>query len=148
MAKKIISCFNSEKGCIVILQYFNHVFFKNYFNFKNRATRREFWWSGLALLIIGMIYFCIVIIFAPEYLVQSRFALNIFTIPFYAVTVRRLHDTGRSGWWVLLSLVPLIGAIVLLVYMLEKSEQGENQFGPEAVYDFESASRQKGRLIQ
>jgi uncharacterized membrane protein YhaH (DUF805 family) len=51
-------------------------------------------------------------------------------VPSIAVTVRRLHDTGRSGWWILISLVPVIGWIVLLVFMLTDSQPGSNQYGP------------------
>lgn len=51
-------------------------------------------------------------------------------LPGIAVGVRRLHDTGRSGWWLLISLVPLIGAIILLVFLVQDSQPGENQYGP------------------
>ena len=51
-------------------------------------------------------------------------------IPTLAVSVRRLHDTGRSGWWLLLSLIPLIGAIVLLVFFVQDSAAGDNAHGP------------------
>ena len=50
-------------------------------------------------------------------------------IPGIAVTVRRLHDTDRSGWWFLIALIPLIGAIVLLVYLVQDSKPGENRYG-------------------
>lgn len=51
-------------------------------------------------------------------------------IPSIAVTIRRLHDTGRTGWWFLLIFIPLIGAIVLLVFMVLDSEEGTNDYGP------------------
>jgi uncharacterized membrane protein YhaH (DUF805 family) len=51
-------------------------------------------------------------------------------IPGLAVAVRRLHDTGRSGWWLLIGLVPLIGAIVLIVFMATDGEPGDNAYGP------------------
>jgi len=51
-------------------------------------------------------------------------------IPGLAVAIRRLHDTNRSGWWFLIVLVPLIGAIVLLVFLLQDSQPSENQYGP------------------
>jgi uncharacterized membrane protein YhaH (DUF805 family) len=50
-------------------------------------------------------------------------------IPGLAVSVRRLHDTDRSGWWLLIVLIPLIGAIVILVFMVQDSKLGENQYG-------------------
>ena len=51
-------------------------------------------------------------------------------LPGIAVSVRRLHDTNRSGWWMLIALVPLVGAIVLLVFMVQDSQPGDNQYGP------------------
>ena len=51
-------------------------------------------------------------------------------IPCIAVAVRRLHDSNRSGWWLLLGLIPLIGTIVILVFMCQDSQPGENQYGP------------------
>jgi uncharacterized membrane protein YhaH (DUF805 family) len=51
-------------------------------------------------------------------------------IPSLAVAVRRLHDTGRSGWWLLIGLIPVIGAIVLLVFLVMDSQPGDNEYGP------------------
>jgi uncharacterized membrane protein YhaH (DUF805 family) len=51
-------------------------------------------------------------------------------VPGIAVTVRRLHDTGRSGWWILISLIPFLGWIVLLVFMVLDSHPGDNEYGP------------------
>ncbi|MGO8781935.1 MAG: DUF805 domain-containing protein [Syntrophobacteraceae bacterium] len=58
----------------------------------------------------------------------SIYALGIL-IPGIAVGVRRLHDTNRSGWWLLLALVPLIGSVVLIVFMVQDSQPGDNQYG-------------------
>ncbi|MFN3568205.1 MAG: DUF805 domain-containing protein [Caldimicrobium sp.] len=51
-------------------------------------------------------------------------------LPYLAVTVRRLHDVGKSGWWILISLVPFIGLIWLLVLLCTDSQPGENKYGP------------------
>jgi uncharacterized membrane protein YhaH (DUF805 family) len=51
-------------------------------------------------------------------------------LPGLGVSVRRLHDTGRSGWWLFIGLIPLIGAIILLIYMVSDSQEGTNQYGP------------------
>jgi uncharacterized membrane protein YhaH (DUF805 family) len=51
-------------------------------------------------------------------------------IPALAVSVRRLHDTGRSGWWLLVGVVPLIGCFILLVFTLQDSDPGDNEYGP------------------
>jgi uncharacterized membrane protein YhaH (DUF805 family) len=60
---------------------------------------------------------------------ESLYGLAVL-IPSIAVSVRRLHDTDRSGWWVLIGLIPLIGTIVLFVFMVQDSQPGENQYGP------------------
>ena len=51
-------------------------------------------------------------------------------LPNLSVSIQRLHDTGRTGWWILIGLVPLIGLIVLLIFYLQPSDPGENQYGP------------------
>jgi uncharacterized membrane protein YhaH (DUF805 family) len=61
-------------------------------------------------------------------LLSGLYSLAIL-IPSLAVTVRRLHDTDRTGWWLLIGMIPLIGAIVLLVFMLLDSQPGDNQYG-------------------
>jgi len=62
-------------------------------------------------------------------LLSGIFALATF-IPYLAVTVRRLHDTDRSGWWLLLAFIPIIGGIILLVFMIQDSQPETNRFGP------------------
>jgi len=62
-------------------------------------------------------------------LFSGIFALALL-VPSIAVGVRRLHDTGRSGWWLLITLIPLIGAIVIIVFLIQDSVPGDNQYGP------------------
>ena len=66
-------------------------------------------------------------------IVSTLYGLAVL-IPCLAVSVRRLHDTGRTGWWVLIGLIPLIGAIVLIVFMVQDSKPGKNQYGPNPKY--------------
>ena len=61
-------------------------------------------------------------------------------IPAFAVSVRRLHDTDRSGWWLLIELIPIIGGLVLLIFMVQDSQPGENQYGPNPKPDNEGGS--------
>ncbi|MBM2818313.1 MAG: hypothetical protein HW401_903 [Parcubacteria group bacterium] len=103
---------------------------KKYAIFKGRSQRKEFWIFLLFNALIGAILGII------------NIALNINTgnivllytlaiaIPSIAVTVRRLHDTGRSGWWVFIDLVPVIGLIVLLIFLAQDSQPGANKYGP------------------
>lgn len=102
---------------------------KNYAVFRGRARRKEYW-----MFILFSAIFAFVIAFLEPFLGAEDILSTIYSLflllPSLAVTVRRLHDTGRSGWWVLISLIPLIGAIVLLVFTVLDSEPGENKYGP------------------
>lgn len=96
--------------------------------FEGRARRTEYWMFTLFNVIISVVLSVI------DSSLNLGFLGVIYSLavllPGLAVSVRRLHDTGRSGWWLLIGLVPFIGAIVLLVFMLIDSEPRENQYGP------------------
>ena len=94
----------------------------NYANFKGRARRQEYWMFAFINLIIILILNTIDrVVFSADMAIL---------IPGIAVAVRRLHDTDKSGWWALLGLIPIIGAIVLIVMMCIDSTPGINRFGP------------------
>ena len=102
---------------------------KKYAVFSGRANRPEYWYFTLfymLLLIVLMVVEMAIGIPGVLSLVGSLALL----LPSLAVSVRRLHDVGKSGWWMLIALVPLIGAIVLLIFFVKKGEAGENRFGP------------------
>lgn len=107
---------------------------KKYAVFSGRARRKEYWFFVLFNIIISIVLAVIDGVtgsFSPEAgmgLLGGIYTLAVL-IPSIAVSVRRLHDTGRSGWWLLIALVPLIGAIVLLVFMVQDSKPGQNQYG-------------------
>jgi len=107
---------------------------KKYAAFSGRARRKEYWYFFLFNIIIHIVLAVIDSItgsFSLEAgmgLLGGIYALAVL-IPGVAVTVRRLHDTERSGWWFLIALVPLIGAIVLLVFLVQDSKPGQNQYG-------------------
>ena len=105
---------------------------RNYINFSGRARRKEYWYFLLMQIILIIIAMVLdTIIFDSDiglfYLVV---ALGLF-LPGVAVTIRRLHDTNHSGWWFLISLVPLIG-IVLIVFLVRETKFETNQWGPPA----------------
>lgn len=106
---------------------------RNYANFSGRARRKEYWYFVLVqmgLVIIAMILDAI--IFNSEIgLFYIVVALGLF-LPGLAVTIRRLHDTSRSGWWFLISILPLIGSIILLVFLASDTKLETNQWGPPA----------------
>jgi uncharacterized membrane protein YhaH (DUF805 family) len=100
-----------------------------YVDFKGRAGKAEFWWFFLAQVIV------LVVTGAISDILYIIAALALF-LPGLGVGARRLHDTGRSGWWLLLGLIPLIGLIVLIVFWVQNSapanEWGEGPAGAPA----------------
>lgn len=107
---------------------------KKYAVFNGRARRKEYWYFVLFNIIISIVLAAIegsTGSFSPEAgvgLLGGIYTLAVL-IPSIAVSVRRLHDTERSGWWLLIALIPLIGAIVLLVFMVQDSKPGQCQYG-------------------
>jgi uncharacterized membrane protein YhaH (DUF805 family) len=103
--------------------------FSNYVNFSGRAVRSEYWYWVL-FAIIGAIVTEIIDHILGIVAIYPLFALAVF-LPGIAVGVRRLHDLDRSGWWLLLSLIPLVGAIILIVWFCGRGTAGPNQFGQD-----------------
>lgn len=106
----------------------------NYCNFNGRASRSEYWWFCLfvglvnwGLSIIGVI--CFGIDSALSSIFTWLWSLAIL-LPSLGLGVRRLHDTGRSGWNLCWSFLPLIGAIILIVYFCQDSQMFDNEYGP------------------
>lgn len=100
---------------------------KNYVGFSGRARRQEFWMFALFNLIIAGVLFGIGAAIGSQFL-YGIYALAVF-LPGLAVGFRRLHDTGRSAWWLLIALVPFFGSIALLVFTILEGEAGENKYG-------------------
>ena len=101
---------------------------KNYAVFGGRARRKEYWMFLLFNIIISITLGVIEGIVGSYGIIAMLYSLAIM-IPAVSVTVRRLHDIGRKGWWILITLVPILGAIVLLVFLVQDSNPGENQYG-------------------
>ncbi len=115
--------------------------FAKYATFSGRAARSEFWyWILFVVLVsIGLSIIDGAIVapmigyaaFAPEAPQPLQLLFNLATLlPTLAVTIRRLHDTDRSGWWILLGLIPIIGNLILLWWYIQAGSEGDNQFGP------------------
>jgi uncharacterized membrane protein YhaH (DUF805 family) len=102
---------------------------KKYAVFSGRARRTEYWMFVLINVIVAIVLAVIDAVLGTHGVLGGIYSLAVL-IPGIAVTVRRLHDTDRTGWWVLIALVPVIGVIVLLVFLLQDSQPGANQFGP------------------
>ncbi len=106
---------------------------RNYTNFSGRARRKEFWYFNLAQFILLIIASVLdsVIFNSETSLFYFLVALSLF-LPSLAVGIRRLHDTSRSGWWLFISLIPLIGTIILIVFLASDTKYETNQWGPPA----------------
>lgn len=102
--------------------------FRNYVNFQGRANRTQFWMFILFNLIAGVILFGIAFAVPALAFLITVYNLAVF-LPSLAICVRRLHDTDRSGWWILLGLIPLVGGIIMLILYLLPGTPGANRFG-------------------
>lgn len=101
-------------------------------DFSGRARRREYWTFALVNCLIAMLLLILGLAFgedSPASNIMVTIFYLIMLVPNLSVSVRRLHDIGKSGWYMFLSLIPLIGGLILLVWALMDSESGENQYG-------------------
>ncbi len=112
--------------------------FLNYVNFSDRTYRSEYWYWFL-FVVLGQIVTAIVDSVIGIQLTTGIFSLVVL-LPGIAVGVRRLHDLDRSGWWLLLAFVPLVGTIVLIVWFCTRGTPGPNRFGPDPLAGFEQIS--------
>jgi len=113
------------------------VVLKKYTIFSGRAGRKEFWFFVLADVIICIVFSILTKIPILKYLFWiAYFLFGLATlIPSIALGIRRLHDTNKTGWLMLLFLVPIVGWIVVLVLCAMEGTPGENQYGPEPAED-------------
>ena len=103
--------------------------FQDWSDFSTRARRKAFWFFHLGVLVTFVVLgFVAVLLPRISSLLMGLLAL-VWIVPHISVSVRRLHDTGRSGWWYLLGYVPF-GAFVLLYFYLQDSQPGANEYGP------------------
>ncbi len=102
---------------------------KKYAVFSGRARRKEYWYFFLFNMIISFVLGLIGNWVGIHTVLSGLYSLAVL-LPSLGVSIRRLHDTGRNGWWLLIGLIPLIGAIILLIYMVSDSQEGTNQYGP------------------
>jgi uncharacterized membrane protein YhaH (DUF805 family) len=110
---------------------------RKYADFQGRARRSEYWLFTLLLIIIEVVFMVLTALAGQDSLMSLIVLclmlvvyLGLF-IPSLAVSFRRLHDTNRSAWWLLIALLPIIGAVVLFVFTLLPGTVGPNRFGPD-----------------
>jgi uncharacterized membrane protein YhaH (DUF805 family) len=116
------------------MQWYTDVI-KKYVEFSGRARRKEFWMFVLINAVISIVLSIIDRAIGTSSangggLLQSIYGLAVL-LPSIAVAVRRLHDTNRSGWWILLGLIPIIGWIILIIWYAQDGTPGDNQYGPD-----------------
>ncbi|WP_298210591.1 DUF805 domain-containing protein [Ferrimicrobium sp.] len=102
-----------------------------YTNFRIRSTRGEYWKAYLANAIVGLILLAVFFVVhnLAFFIVYYAYVLALI-IPSIGITLRRLHDTDHSGGWIFVGLIPLIGNIILLVFLAQRSTPGPNRYGP------------------
>ena len=109
---------------------------KNYVGFSGRARRKEYWMFVLFNVIFAVVAMILdnVLGLASKELgygpIYGIYAL-VMILPSLAVAARRLHDIGKSGWWLLIALIPIVGAIMLIIWDVREGERGDNRFGPD-----------------
>jgi Predicted membrane protein len=101
--------------------------FTNYFGFEGRARRKEYWFFFLGNFLVTIGLSLVEGMIGLPGVFSGLFSLVIL-VPSIAVGIRRLHDTGRSGWWILLGLVPLLNLVLLVLFCFD-SEEGSNEWG-------------------
>jgi uncharacterized membrane protein YhaH (DUF805 family) len=113
----------------MIPQYAIRSVFSQYIGFSGRASRSEYWiWWGFLVVVFVAIGAVALLFGSTGQVVASLVSLALF-LPNLAVTVRRLHDVGRSGFWLLLVFIPLIGGLVIFVFLLLDSQSEPNKWG-------------------
>lgn len=107
--------------------------FANYITFSGRAPRSEYWYFVLFLLIGGVITGVLdAVLFSGNVVSPLNSIFSLVTIiPSLAVTSRRLHDVDKSGWWQLLWIVPIVGWIIMIIWLVRRGTPGPNRFGPD-----------------
>ena len=117
------------------MNYFIDCLTKKYACFSGRARRQEYWlfflFNFIAAFVVGFIGGFLASVTGVDAFAFLGAIYNLAVlIPSFAVFCRRMHDTGRSGWWWLIGLIPFVGWIVLLVFCCLDSQPGDNQYGP------------------
>jgi uncharacterized membrane protein YhaH (DUF805 family) len=102
-----------------------------YATFSGRATRSEYWYFFLFLVIVNIVASVLDSTIFGDMPVLYLIATLALLVPSIAAGVRRLHDTDKAGWWLLAGLIPVIGTIVLIVFFCQRGSVGTNQFGPD-----------------
>jgi uncharacterized membrane protein YhaH (DUF805 family) len=113
-----------------VIDTFVNVVTKRYVDFQGRARRQEFWYFFLAVFVLGFLVGIVQQLLGLGYALSSLLSLALL-LPNLGLSVRRLHDTNRSGWWLLLILIPILGWLALLYFYVEAGTSGSNTYGAD-----------------
>lgn len=134
--------FKKDESHYNMIDWWKKVVFENYANFQGRARRSEYWYFVLANFLLTILILLPSLIlfggfsendFGGIFLLPITFYFLLMLLPTVAVSVRRLHDTGKSGWLYLLTIIPIVnavGGIILLVFYFLESDTFTNEYGP------------------
>ena len=117
-----------------IIENFKDIITNKYAQFKGRANRAEFWQYVLVYFVISVAFSILMSLFAGVNALRMIFmilyviVMLALLVPSLAVSVRRMHDIGKSGGWIFINLIPFIGSIWFLILAIKESEPGANQF--------------------
>jgi uncharacterized membrane protein YhaH (DUF805 family) len=114
---------------MVLVEAWKRVVLGNYANFTGRAGRAEFWWFFLANLIVSLVLNVLGQAADLFGVLGLLYGLAVL-VPSIAVGVRRLHDIGKPGIWILIALIPIVGTIILIVWAAQPGQPGPNEYGP------------------
>ncbi|MEN9505037.1 MAG: hypothetical protein RI958_963 [Actinomycetota bacterium] len=116
-----------------LVKYWKVVVLERYATFDGRARRAEFWWFALANIVINIVLSILGEASGLFAVISVLYGLAVL-VPGIAVGVRRLHDIDKSGWFLLLALIPIVGAIILLVWAATDGTRGPNRYGASEKY--------------
>ena len=120
------------------MEWYLKVMRDNYANFNGRARRKEYWMFTLFFLLFALLAGFVIGILSAVGETVAMIAIILAVVwylahlvPSLAVTVRRLHDTGKSGWFYLLAIIPYIGGLIIFIFTVMQGDKGDNKYGPD-----------------
>lgn len=102
----------------------------NYCNFSGRSSRSEYWWYILFTFLLGIVISIVFSFSENMSTIVSAIVSLALLLPGLGLSVRRLHDINKSGWWILVGLIPVAGIIILIVWFCKDSDPTDNNYGP------------------